>query len=95
MEDSTEDDLKHGSGSFFEEKAEVLSSICILLNTEDNSFDGKFFMLQKLLNRYQEQPALLAPHMGDLTDPLNMKLLQIVEGIDRSGNNAGSGCSGG
>ena len=71
--------------SFFKEKAEVnLIIIRICGENWSVSFEHDLSLLDKVLVKYQEQPQLLGPYVGDLLAPLIDRILILVKNIDRT-----------
>ena len=78
-----------GEESFFKERDEVVQAICLICGSEDDGmFSLKFEYLTNTLSKYQEQPTLLSPSLGNMVDPLTQKMLSIVqsrEEVEREG----------
>ncbi|XP_055684978.1 tubulin-specific chaperone D [Lutzomyia longipalpis] len=70
IEELKDDDLPRNTLEWFTELPEVQEMIRNLVNIYKSSFEKAYETYSAILSRYQEQPHLLDPHLGDLVTEL-------------------------
>ena len=85
--------------TFFLEKdavLDIISQICCISSTGSDSTGNSWEViwrtksqyLENTLNKYQEQPLLLAPHMPELIDPCTACILTILGDLSLEDRNS-------
>jgi hypothetical protein len=76
--------------AFFKEKLYVIGVIeqVVKEKANDNAglsfYDDAIHKVLVVLDKYQEQPQLLGPHVVDLINPINVGLLAYLDGMDKA-----------